>query len=108
MALVIIVLKKKKVGDLEKEYTGIPYLMHLIKILPGYWVNHMVKMNQVVGDNSPLDALVGSKYPGCPFRRNKFCKCIGYILWEVPFRAKIHQFWRKPEPPMSKKGKNAL
>ena len=66
-------------------------------------------MNQVVGEKNFLDKSGGGgKRPVRPFTRNKFWKCIGYILLEVTYGNKGHMIWGKPEASIRKKGRTPL
>ena len=70
-------------GGIQEVLYGYYYLNHLIKLWPGYWVNQISKMNEVVGDKNHLDNYGGNKRLVCPFRRQYLCKCIGFILSEI-------------------------
>ena len=39
VGLIINYLRKRRVGGLERYYTGISILKHMIQLLPGDWVN---------------------------------------------------------------------
>ena len=69
--------------------------MRLIKFCPGYWVNQIARMNQVVGENNCIDKSGGRKRPDRPFTRNKFWKYSGCIILAVTFGVKLHHLWVK-------------
>ena len=40
---------------------GYTYLKHILHLWPGYWVNHMSKMNEEVGEKNFIDKCMGRK-----------------------------------------------
>ena len=54
VALIIKYFKNRRVGGVREGLVRYPYLKHLIKLCPGDWVNHMEKMNEVIGEKNRL------------------------------------------------------
>ena len=51
----------------------------------------MEKMNEAVGMKNRFTMDGGGKRLVCPFRRQEFWKCIGYILFSVTCGKKLHK-----------------
>ena len=53
----------------------------------------MSKMKEAVGTKNHVTVGGGGKRIVRPFRRQQFCKCIGYVLSEVTYGNKGHKLW---------------
>ena len=49
-------------GGVREGLYGYPYLNHLIQFCTGDWVNHISKMNKIVGMNNRIMMSGGKKY----------------------------------------------
>ena len=72
---------------------GYTYLMHIIQLWPGDWVNQMAKTNEVVGTKNRLTMGGGGKRIVCSLISQEFWKYIGCVLSEVTYGKKEHKVW---------------
>ena len=85
--------EEEEAGGNRERLEGCPYLEHLIQLWPVDWVKQMLKMNEVVGMNNRLTMGGGGKRIVCPFRGQKFWKCIGCVLSAVTYGKKGKILW---------------
>ena len=64
-------------GGKREGLDGSPYLKHLIKLWPGYWVIHMGKMNEAVCMKNCVTSNGGGKRKDKKMKRQELWKCIG-------------------------------
>ena len=63
-------------------------------------------MNETVGEDNCLDKYGGRKRSVCYFTKNKFSKCIGFIISAVTYGIKVNHIRGETETSVNKKGRN--
>ena len=80
--------EEKEGGGTKEGLYRYTYLKHLIQLRPCDWVKYMEKMIEAVVINNRFTMDWGWKRLVSPFKRQKFCKCIGCVISAVTYGKK--------------------
>ena len=69
--------KEEQGWGVQEVLDGYPYLKHLIKLWPEYWIKQIENTNKLVGEKNHIDKSGRKKGLVCPFRRHNLWKSIG-------------------------------